>query len=164
MVVNYKTLKKVAFPVYVLPSDNWESVDGLLFVDGELVDDKNMPGKTLGIRRLQTPYREKMPLRKTAKDPLAVFKSRKNTFIDNLGRPFIYERTLWGKVKYHRIRKIDRKVVASVLYLEGLRSPFTIPRPPSAEYQWAGVLYIHGLPWMLYEYSTEKLKDTRRKI
>ena len=58
IILNYKTISRVEFPVFVLPSDNWEKLDGLFFVDGELIDDKNMPGQTLGIRRLQTPYRE----------------------------------------------------------------------------------------------------------
>lgn len=152
------------FPVYVLPSDNWESLDGLLFVDGELVDDKNMSGKTLGIRRLQSPFREQLPLRRAAEDHLSVIKSKSSFFIDNFGRPFIYEKTISCPLRYHRIRKVERKEKASVLHLWGIKTPFTIPRPPKAAMLWAGVLYLHGLPWILYEYSSERKKDTRRKI
>jgi hypothetical protein len=164
MIVTYKTIPKIKFPVYVLPSENWENLDGLLFVDGELVDDKNMPGSTLGIRRLQTPYREIMPLKKAAKNFIALTKSRKRFFIDSKGLPFIYERTVWTVVKYHRIQKIDRKKVAAIISVQGIRNKFTVPRPPPMEMLWVGVLYLHGIPWLLYEYSVDKKPDTRRKI
>ena len=39
-----------------------------------------------------------------------------------------------------------------------------ILKPPAAGMEWAGILHLHGLPWMLYEYSDTKLKDTRRKV
>ena len=42
--------------------------------------------------------------------------------------------------------------------------PFTIPRPPSEEIEYVGVLHLNELPWMLYEYSEIKLKDTKRKV
>jgi hypothetical protein len=164
IILNYKTISRVEFPVFVLPSDNWEKLDGLFFVDGELIDDKNMPGKTLGIRRLQTPYREIGLLRHTAKNFLAVIKSKAKYFIDNLGRPFIYEKTKMVKVKYHRIKQVDKKIKASVLHLEGMRTPFTVPRPPKEGKIWVGVIYLDVIPWMLYEYSAEKKADTRRKI
>jgi hypothetical protein len=57
MVITYSKVNKIKFPVYVIPSGNWEKTDGLLFLEGELVDDKNMPGATLGIRRMQTPHK-----------------------------------------------------------------------------------------------------------
>ena len=57
MVISYSNILKVRFPVYQLGSGNWERQDGLLFIEGNIVDDKNMPGDTLGIRRLQTPHK-----------------------------------------------------------------------------------------------------------
>ena len=93
MVITYKTLDKVRFPVYILPSGNWDKADGLLFLDGELVDDKNMPGDTLGVRRIQTPYKELMPLRRQLISPQGILKQKSKTFIDSNGTPFIYEKT-----------------------------------------------------------------------
>ena len=50
-------LEQIKWPVYVLHSDEIEERDGLLFCDTQIVDDKNMKGETLGIRRLQTPHK-----------------------------------------------------------------------------------------------------------
>ena len=57
MVIQYKSINKVRFPVYAMKSDDWHITDGLLFLEGKILDDRNMPGDTLGIRRLQTPHK-----------------------------------------------------------------------------------------------------------
>src|SRR6056300_870883 len=166
MVVTYRTSKKIKFPVYKIESSNWELADGLLFLEGKILDDRNMTGDSLGVRRVQTPY---------AKDSLyklsaaiyslqGILKQKVKTFIDSNGMPFIYEKTLNCKLKYYKIKKVERKDVASILWLNGVNFPFTIPRPPEQGMDWAGVLHYNNLPWVLYEYSEEKLKDTRRKV
>jgi hypothetical protein len=147
-----------------LPSSNWEKVDGLLFVDNEIVDDKNMPGDTLGVRRIQSPHKNMLPLKKQLINHQGILKQSTRYFIDSNGVPFIYEKTLMCKLSYYKIKKIQKKEVASVLWLKGINSPFTIPRPPEDGMLWAGVLHYHGLPWFLYEYSETKKPDTRRKV
>lgn len=164
MVITLKTIDKVTFPVYVLPHSNWEKSDGLLFMEGQIVDDKNMPGDTLGIRRVQTPYLNLFPLRKQLNTHIGILKQNSNCFIDSAGILFIYEKTKVCKLSYHKIRKVERKEVASVVWVKGINFPFTVPRPPEEGFSWAGVLHYHGLPWLLYEYSEEKKKDTRRKV
>ena len=164
MVISYRQIDKIQFPVYVLPSSNWDTIDGLFYVDRILVDDKNMPGETLGKRRLQTPFKDLLPLKRAADNLLAIIKSGHKCFIDSKGVPFIYEKTENCALKYHKIRKVEKKDSASVLWLKGFTFPFVVPRPPPIEYTWAGVLYLKGLPWVLYEYSISKQKDTRRKI
>ncbi len=41
MLITYKDFNKIAFPAFLLESGNWERVDGLLFCDGQVVDDTN---------------------------------------------------------------------------------------------------------------------------
>lgn len=67
-------------------------------------------------------------------------------------------------LKYRKIRKIERKTTASLIWIENWNPPFTIPRPPDSEMLWAGVLFLREYPWIIYEYSETKKKDTRRKI
>jgi hypothetical protein len=67
-------------------------------------------------------------------------------------------------LEYRKIRKFEKKTVASVLWLEDWRAGFTIPRPPAPEMLWAGVLLIKEYPWIIYEYSETKKKRTRRKV
>ena len=94
MVINYKKFSDVKFPVYILPSSNWEEIDGLLYVDNKLVDDKNMSGKTIGMRRLQTPMKNILPLKRSISSSLGIIKQdRISSFIDTEGTPFIYEKT-----------------------------------------------------------------------
>lgn len=163
MIITYKTILKVEFPVFILPSDDWTLTDGLLFLENEIIDDKNMPGETLGKRRLQSPFTMK-PLNRSVNSFVGILKQSRNTFIDSKGVPFIYHKTKMCSLKYLKIKKIVRREVASLVYVRGCNSPFTVPRPPAEEMQWAGILHLHGLPWELYEYSEEYKKNTRRKI
>ena len=164
MVITYRTIRHIAFPAFPLPSSNWEEQDGLLYLDNKLLDDKNMKGKTLGMRRLQTPFKDLFPLKAAIMDTLGLLKHTKNNFIDNNGVPFLYEKTRSVSLKYHKIRKVERKNSASVVWLKGINFPFKIPRPPNADTSWAGVLYLSEIPWMLYEYSEFQKSDTRRKV
>ena len=164
MIVTYKTLDKVTFPIFILPSSNWELTDGLLYLEGELVDDRNMPGTTLGQRRLQTPHKGLMTLRKSINSLVGILKQSTLCFIDSNGFPFIYQKTKMLSLRYRKIRKIDKKTTASILWVEGWKVPFTIPRPPEPEMLWAGVLFLREYPWIIYEYSETKKKDTRRKV
>ena len=165
MVVTYRKISKIKFPVYILDSSNWHEEDGLLFVDNRLVDDKNMPGETLGIRRLQTPFKDLYPLKGSLGSLLGIIKQNSGkAFIDSNGFPFIYEKTENCSLKYYKVRKIEKKEKAAVLWVKDITFPFKIPRPPRNSLPWAGILHRKGIPWMLYEYSAEKRADTRRKV
>ena len=164
MVITYKTLHKLSFPVYLIYTENWERVDGLLFLEGKCVDDRNQPGATLGIRRIQTPHPDLYPLKKAVTSHNGILKQSTKYFIDSNGVPFIYEKTRFLHLKYLKIQKVITKESASLLSIKGHRTYFTVPRPPSSGYDWAGILHLEGLPWILYEYSETKLKDSKRKV
>ena len=165
MALTYRDLDAINYPAFLLPSDNWSLVDGLLTVDNYIVDDQNMPGKTLGIRRMMTPFRKSLlPLHKGVMEPRGVVKQVSGPYIANDGRVFTYLKTRVVHLVFKRISKVEQREVASLLWVEGLKKPFTLPRPPPHDVKWAGILYIQGFPWMLYEYSVERPKDARRKI
>jgi len=164
MVIGYKNLHKLVFPVFLLDSGNWDASDGLLYLNGLLLDDKNQSGKTLGARRVQTPHGGLYELKKMVSSPNGLLKQSTKYFIDNAGRPFIYEKSLMLPLKYLKINKVVRKDTAALIWVKGHNAPFTVPRPPEVGYTWAGVLHLRRIPWMLYEYSEKKLKDTRRKV
>ena len=164
MVITHKTIGKVTFPVFILPSSNWYERDGLVYIDRRIIDDKNMPGDTLGLRRMLTPHKEQYHLKNMITTANGLMKQKTKHFIDNSGRPFTYEKIEFAQLKYLKIKKIDYKTKACLLWVHGCSFPFTIPRPPETGYTWAGILHIKNNPWLLYEYSKEKIKDTRRKI
>lgn len=149
----------------MLPSDNIWKEDGIVYVDGHIVDDRNMPGKTLGMRRIQTPFRNLLPLRKSVNSFNGVIKNSGNrSYIDSKGVYFTYEKTEMCTVKYHEIKKVDRKDTGSIIWFKGINFSFDIPRPPDPDMKWAGVLYFKGLPWKLYDFSDTKLKNRKVKI
>lgn len=164
MIITYRDIERITFPVFNLPNGNWQLLDGLLFLDDLILDDKNMGGDSLGKRRLQTPHENLFILKKSLDSHIGLIKSRDKHFIDTNGTLFIYEKTKMCPVKYHSIRSIERKGAASLLSLNGIKTNFIIPRPPPSDCSWAGVLYIYNMPWMLFSYSTEKLKDSRKKV
>jgi len=164
MVITYKDFKLLNFPLFLLGSSDWETADGLLFLEGQVLDDKNMPGETLGLRRMLSHHKNQYELKNMITSVNGLMKQTTKYFIDNTGNPFVYEKTQFAKLKYLKIKKVEPKTKACLLWLHGCSFPFTIPRPPETGFIWAGILHIHNKPWVLYEYAEEKLKDTRRKV
>ena len=101
--------KDLVFPIFVLHSDNVELLDGILWLDDQVLDDKNMKGRSLGIRRLQSPMKSLYPLRYMISDEIGLMKHRAKTFIDNAGRVFNYEKTEKVDIIYHKIIKREKK-------------------------------------------------------
>ena len=162
--ITYKELGNVTFPAFPLDIDNTQLLDGLLFLDGRLVDDRNMPGNTLGLRRLQSPMPNIYPLNRGVLDIATIIRRPSGSYIDSLGKMFTYTKTIFAQLKYHKIRKIEKKDTYSVLWISNFNFPFKIPRPPNPKFTWAGILHIKGYPWQLYSYSETKIKDSVRKI
>ena len=163
MIITYKKLKRIQFPVYLLPHENWSFSDGLMFMDRKVVDDQNQEGLSLGKRRLMTPH-ELFPLKSSVDSLQGLLKQTVKTFIDSSGQPFVYEKTKRCELKYFSICRKELRLSHTVLWLRGVSVPFSVPRPPEAGMTFAGVLTLHGLPWILYEYADEQKKTTWRKV
>ena len=163
MIITYKKLKNIQFPVYLLPHENWSFSDGLMFLEGKVVDDRNQEADTIGRRRLFTPH-DIFPLKNSVDSIQGLLKQTVKTFIDTSGRPFIYEKTKRCDLKYFNIKKKELRDTYTLLWLHGVNTPFSVPRPPEPGIFFAGVLLLHGLPWILYEYSEHPKKTTRRRV
>tara|TARA_R110001592_G_scaffold85724_3_gene253247 strand:- start:84 stop:575 length:492 start_codon:yes stop_codon:yes gene_type:complete len=163
VVVTYRKLKSIEFPIFLLPHEDWSFCDGLMFMDGKVVDDRNQQDDSLGKRRLFTPH-PLFPLTRSVDSMQGLLKQDVKTFIDNSGRPFIYEKVKRCTLRYYKIKKKELRDTYTLLWLEGVSTPFSVVRPPEADILFAGVLLLHGLPWILYEYSETAKKDTWRKV
>lgn len=164
MNITYKHLKNIEYPAFKIDADNIELCDGLLFLDTQIVDDRNMPGKTLGLRRLQSPMKSLYELRKAVIDPVSMIRNPSGSYIDSLGRIFSYVKTKAVSLKYSLIDKVDKKDTYSLVWVRGVNFPFNVKRPPKLDNRWAGILYMEGHPWLLYSYAAEKQKDSWRKV
>jgi len=151
------------FPVFILSANEIEERDGIVFADGLCLDDKNVKGDTLGLRRLHSSYPDMYQLTKAIHDIPTLLKTSSRKFIDSEGHIFNYEKTRFVPLIYHEIMSIVHKEIATIVWLKDVNSPFTIPRPPDPRMKWAGVLY-NRTPWLIYEFSEAKKKDTKRKV
>ena len=163
MVIQYRSINKIKFPVYELPNGNWERKDGLLFIDSEIVDDKNQTGDTLGMRRIQTPHSNILSLKHQIDTFTGIVKSNNKYFIDTNGIPFIYEKTEFCKLKYYKIKNILQKDTCSLLKLDKLKNYFVIPRPPHIDMKYAGVLHYKDFLgyYMIIQKKSPKIVDEK---
>ena len=157
-------LSDVRFPVYVVHTDDVVSRDGILWCEGQVIDDKNVSGESIGQRRLSTPHRNLYSLRIMLEDFPSLFKHGGKNYVDSSGKFFRYEKSKKANLIYHKIRLIEKKDVATLIWIAGVPFPFEVKRPPALQYKYAGVLYINKQPSYLYDFSTDMKKKTWRKI
>ena len=154
----------INFPIFVVHTDNVELIDGILFIDNQILDDRNMKGKTLGIRRLQTPMKGLYPLKYMIDDEAEMIKHQGKYYIDSKGYFIEKHKTTQVKLKYHKILRVEKKNIVSMLWIKNCPFPFPLKRPLPKNASWAGVLYRQGCPWIIYDLAEEKKKDTWRKV
>ena len=93
------TLDDIKFPIYVIGTEEVETVDNVVFADGRVVDDKNMSGKTIGKRRLETDLPNLYPLRYMIESKVGLVKHRGYIYIDSGGKLFSYKKENFFSVK-----------------------------------------------------------------
>ena len=76
---------RLKFPIYPIHTDEILSVDGLLWIEDQVLDDRNMKGKTLGLRRLQSPMNSIYPIKYMIKDMPPYLAHQGKFSIDNSG-------------------------------------------------------------------------------
>lgn len=151
--------------MYSLPSSDWYRQDGVLFIDdGKVLDDYNMPGDTLGIRRLQCGRLDLCKLKRAYIDFSSMLQSKKRVFIDSSGIPFIYKRSITSPLIHHSITRVEPKEDHSIVWMKNINYPMSIARPPYGDARYARVLYFGGFPWIIYDFSMERGKDSFRRV
>ncbi len=155
---------KIKFPIWVINSDNiWEQ-DGIIFIDDKVLDDRNQKGDTVGKRRLQTPLKNLFNLKFQIDDYIGLIKHRGKNYVDSGGKHIYYEKTKYTPLKCHKIMRVEDHLLSSTVWLKDITFSFKVKRPPTSRKSWAQVLYLNGLPWLIYDYLEQKVEDTRRKV
>ena len=155
---------RLKFPIYPIHTDEILLVDGLLWIENQVLDDRNMKGETLGLRRLQSPMKSIYPIKYMIQVIPSYLQHQGKFYIDNTGYFFRKNKNTKVDLKYHKIMRVDQKDIASVLWIKDCPFPFTLDRPLRKDQSWAGILYRGGIPWLLYDTSAKKKKNTWRKI
>jgi hypothetical protein len=65
-------------------------------------------------------------------------------------------------IKYKTVRNVEKKEVATLIWVEGIPFPFEEKRPNTSPY--VGIAYVQNRPSFIYDFVAEKRKDTWRKI
>ena len=157
-------LENIKWPVYVLHSDEVEERDGLLFCDTQIVDDKNMSGKTLGVRRLQSPHKNLYQLKVMIEGFQDFVHHKGLNYIDSNGKYFRWIKNTKCNLISHKIQKVEKRDVATLIWCKDIPFPFLVKRPPEARLRYASVLYMGKQPSILYSFSEKQQKNTWRKI
>ncbi len=177
----FTTLSEIVWPVFKLAEKQPVQRDGLVFfyteyvdnnnqasLTARLVDDKNLPQQTLGLRRLALKAQgEKLYPIRTAIYLLAdLIKLGKSTtwFIDSSGRVFQYEKNTRAKLTTKRIRQVlPADGIGCVLELEGISSRFPSLHRPEEHERYARVLQL-GMGFLFYGFSEGIKPDSWRMV
>jgi hypothetical protein len=165
VIITYKELDKIVFPIFKLPSDSWVYEDGLVLLGDKVIDDRKSPGKTLGIRRIQSGRDNLLPLNKPVFDIASMLSNTSViSYVSNTGKCFTYKKTAFTKLKSFLIKKVERKGPKSIIWLKGISYPFAVDRPPDESMSYANILFLYTMPWLIYNFSVGPIKDSYKKV
>lgn len=165
-----KTLQEIIYPIYPLRKfDRLTDINGVVKVytiyKMYIIDDRNLPGDTLGQRRLHI-KKYKYPLRTSINNPknLLMQGSKLGIYINESGLIFKYNKTERADLKYYKIKSITPLPFDTTkIIVKGINTPFIMYENIPTDFKYAGVLHIKG-GYILYEVTLEKKKDSWRKV
>ena len=179
--INTINLTELHYPIFKLGIRKPEILDNVVFYlnqyeeDGKdtkillkIVDDKNKPGETLGIRRLNLKV-DGINLFRITKavyflgDLIKIAKPN-IWFIDSNGRVFNYIKSTRVKLKYYKISNtIPIKGGGIIVELEGLQARFKSLFLPDSTFTYAGILH-YNRSLILYGFYDKKYQESWRSI
>jgi hypothetical protein len=177
-------LKNIVWPVFKLANKKPHEDNGAVFYYTEYledqdssfvsslniryIDNKNLPGKTLGLRRLElkkdnaTLYPIKTAVYFLA--DLIKLATYKAWFIDSAGTVFQYKKSTRAKLRSYKLKQVlPAQGLGCVLEVEGVAARFKSMQRPEPDEQYVALLNFSG-SYLLYGYSTKPIKDTWRFV
>ena len=167
-------LWQIKFPVYLFDTPNFVVEDKCTFCEDSkgalrLIDDRSMPGETLGLRRLQhqaTYGAQAYKLYKLNKPLFTIsdmVRQPSSKYIDSRGRIFNYTKKEYYLVHTYKLEKYVEFMEGYVLYPKGLHCRFFLGRAPDIDELYVQVLHV-GMGFVLYDLAREHSPPFRRKI
>ena len=165
-------LFNIHFPAYSITKTYkkiWEEMN-VTFIQTEsgtyMLDNKNIPGDTLGKRRLRIKndiYKLYRP-RKVFYTISQLIKAKDKIFIDSSGIVFKYQKTETVPLKYYPVSDVVQAEDGEcIIYIKNSDWSYKTSCRDAYGISYVGLLdtkYGH----ILYEFTDDKKKDTRRKI
>ena len=175
-------LSEIVWPVFRLSEKPPQQRDGLVFFFTEyvdtsnitsgnlrIVDNQNLPQKTLGLRRLalkSDPETKLFPIRTAIYFLADLVKLAKATtwFIDSSGRVFHYEKNTRAKLQTKKIKQVlPADGIGCVFELEGIPNRFKAIRRPEPDQIYARVLKL-GMGFLFYGFCDTVKPDSWRMV
>lgn len=143
-----------------------------------ILDDKSYDGpfsyrrlsikaKQLYRRRNGFEYERLYPLREVihTEESLIAYLAMndKHTFIDSAGKVYKHAPTTFYKLKCHKVLRVGVAETKSLVWVEGVNTPFSIKRSTVTCQMYAGILHL-GERKILAGLLSSRFKDTRRKL
>lgn len=166
---------KIQFPIYPLRAEP-QLIDNILFTEnnkGEylVIDNKNMPGPSLGIRRIQhlkasrsdIVYRKLFILKYPIHDFISILRKSIFRFIDSSGKVYNYIKTTFVPLETYKIKSYQEFPEGYVIHVSNLHCCFFSHRAPNLQEKYVQVLRM-GRGFLMYGFTTEHKKATRIKI
>jgi hypothetical protein len=159
----------IEFPIYSITNSYkriWEDMN-VLYIETPyntyVLDNKNLPGDTLGKRRLQISNSDIYRPRRVYYNIEQFLHSKDKIYIDSLGRCFKYKKTEMVPLKYHKIKDINRLKSGECVLTLDILFPLKVNCRLAYSIEYVGVLHTkYGE--IVYSFEEEYKKDTRRKI
>ena len=175
-------LQEITWPVFRLGEKKPEFDNGLVYYHSEyvdeevgkrvnvrIVDDKNLPALSIGLRRLHL-----MQDKKTKMFPIStaiyfladLLKLAKAStwFVDNSGQVFQYKKATRAKLVTKKIKQVlPAQGFGCILEVEGIATRFKCLQRPST-YQEYAVILQNGLSYMLYGLSETPRANSWRMV
>ena len=167
-----KSLNDVVFPIFsIKENDQIVYVNSITYARrGEkllILDDTSLEGHTLGERRLrlEPKTREVLAYRYPTWETVVGKKSRgPKQYIDSSGYVFVYTPSRSISVKYYKVlAQVIQEGRGSLIYLETLNAPISIPKVLPENDWYFGVGVLNGEP-LVFDISLTRKGNTWRKI
>ena len=159
----------IKFPIYSITTSYkkiWKDMN-VLYIETPygtyVLDNKNLPGDTVGKRRLQIKNSDIYRPRRVYYNIEQLLHSKDKIYLDSLGRCFKYQKTEMVPLKYHKIRNIKRLETGECVLELDIYFPQKVNCRLAHSIEYVGVLHTN-YGHILYSFEEEYKKDTRRKI
>ena len=136
----------------------------------KVIDNMNMPGHSLGVRRLQHLMdntqiikRKLFKLSRPSYSLSDMLHRKINLFIDSSGKIYNHVKTTFVPVETYKLKSFVEFQEGYVLFVHGLHCRFFINRAPNLHEKFVQVLRV-GKGFVMYGFSDKHEKSTRIKI
>lgn len=165
--------RDISWPLYPIRKNRGITEDNnVLYIEDDyneyILDNKNMAGNTLAMRRLNITEIGGINLYKfhdVILDLADLLRySKNNQFLDKSGKLFQYTKSSkHRKLIYRKILKVEVSDTSTFLSVSGIFRKIILPYIPSKVLSYVGLIVTSG-DYIVYEFCSTLKKDTRKKL